>query len=87
VGFYGDLASGIQLGGKESFLNSPGLRKNLKALHFTEDEIRDPYNHQISFWWQKKASGKLLGLGLALCFQEMATIASDLISTIETSSQ
>jgi hypothetical protein len=63
VGFYGDLVSGIQLGGKESFLNSAILRKQLKALHFGPgEENRDPFNDQISYWWQK-ASGELRGSG------------------------
>jgi len=83
VGYYREFVSAIELGGKEIFLKSPMLRKQLKDIGFGPgEENRDPFSDQLSFWRQQRIS-QLGESELPFCFKEMAGTARDLILTIE----
>lgn len=83
IGFYGELVSGIQVGGEAEFFTPPVVRQKLRKLKFVSgEESRDPFSNRTSFWQQNTfpQPGKFQ---LRQRFKQMAERAQCLLRKIE----
>ncbi len=83
VGFYGDLYSGMEMGGASNYFGSPKVRSRLREFKFgSSEEINDPFSDKVTFWHQTKLES-ITPSALEGRFHKMAMTMRTLLGTIE----